>query len=164
MEIRIKNFDVFLAALQRGESELKDELNAKYKAAVDRTAAEIARGAVGFLNKPGWELSSAIKAGRLKEYREGRVLFQAVEPVDSKSPKPNTPAAYAWYHEHGYTVQASKVKRPRSGRIIREGNKRAAYRRQEPKWFFKQAADATLPKFRDEIAKINVETKLKLKG
>lgn len=163
MEIRVRNVEALLMALQRGESELKDELNRKYKAAIDRTAAEMARGAVGFLNKPNWELSAAIQAGKLKEYRGGRILFQAVEPRNSKDPKPNTPAAYAWYHEHGYTVQASKVKKPLSGRIIRKGNKRAAYRKTPPKWFFRQAAETAVPKLREEIAAINEETKLKLR-
>lgn len=160
--IKIHNVQPILMRLQRGESALKDELNQKYKDAINRAAADVVQGAVGFLDKPGWELSRSIQASKLKEYRGKKIFFQAVEPAGSKDPKPNTPAAYAWYHEHGYTVQASKVHRPRSGRIIREGNKRAAYRRTEPKWFFKQAAEAAMPKLRAEIDQINAETKLKL--
>lgn len=161
-KIKIHNFDAILMRIQAGESALKDELQNKYADAVRATAGDVVRAAAGHLNKPGWELSRAIQASRLKEYRNRKVLFQAVEPENSKSPAPNTPAAYAWYHEHGYTVQASKVRKPRSGRIIRQGTKRAAYRRSEGKFFFKKAAEETLPNLRAAIDKINAETKLKL--
>ena len=161
--IKIHNFDALLMKLQRGESALKDRLIEQYKTAIDMTAIDLVRTATEFLNKPGWQLSQSIRRSKIKEYQKRRILFQAVEPAGSKDPKPNTPAAYAWYHEHGYTVSASNVRRPRSGRIIRPGNKRAAYRRTEPKWFFKGAADALLPKLREDIARINAETKLELK-
>lgn len=162
MQIKIRNFDTVLMRLQLGEGRLKDELQAKYRRAVEETAGNVVRDAAAALNKPGWELSRAIQASRIKEYRNRRVIFQAVEPAGSKDPAPNTPGAYAWYHEHGYTVQASHVSRPRSGRIIRKGTKRAAYRRQDPKWFFKQAAEANLPRLQAEIDRINAETKLEL--
>lgn len=160
--IKIHNFDAILMKLQRGESALKEELLEKYKTAIDMTAIDMVRTATEFLNKPGWQLSQSIRASKVKEYAKRRVLFAAVEPEGGKNPKPNTPATYAWYHEHGYTISASNVRRPRSGRIIRAGNKRAAYRKTEPKWFFKQAAEALMPKLREEISRINEETKLKL--
>ena len=162
MQIRIRNFDTVLMRLQMGEGRLKEDLQNKYKQAVEQTAGNVVRDAAAALNKPGWELSRAIRASRIKEYRNRRVIFQAVEPEGSKNPAPNTPGAYAWYHEHGYTVQASSVARPRSGRIIRKGTKRAAYRKQPPKWFFKQAAEANLPRLQAEINRINAETKLEL--
>ena len=160
--VKIHNFDAILMKLQRGESSLKDELNSKYREAVDAASAEIVSGAVDILNKPGWQLSQSIRKSRIKEYRNRKTIFQAVEPEGSKNPQPNTPAEYAWYHEHGYTVSASMVRKPRSGRIIRPGNKRAAYRRTDPKWFFRGAAERVFPKFREEIDRINKETKLKL--
>lgn len=161
--VRVKNFDAILMKLQRGESALKDELNKKYRETVDAASAEIVSGAVDVLNKPNWQLSAAIRKSRIKEYRNHTTIFQAVEAEGSKNPAPNTPGAYAWFHEHGYTVSASTVKRPRSGRLIRANKKRAAYRKTEPKWFFKTAAERVFPKFRQEIENINAETKLKLK-
>ena len=160
--IKIHNLDSLLMRIQRGESELKNELNKKYKQAIEAAGAEIARGAVEHLGKPSWELSKAIQAGKLKEYKRGTYLFKAVEAEGSKSPKPNTPAAYAWYHEHGYTVSVTRVKRGRSSRIIQRG-KRSAYRKTEPKHFFKSAAAIGLPEIREEIRRINEETKLNLK-
>ena len=160
--VKIRNFDAILMKLQRGESALKDELNEKYREAVDNASAEILSGAVQYLNKPNWQLSQSIRKSRIKEYRNRRTIFQAVEAEGSKNPAPNTPGAYAWYQEHGYTVSASAVKRPRSGRLIRPGEKRAAYQRTAPKWFFKRAAETVFPKFREAINKINTETKLKL--
>ena len=160
--IKIHNFDAILMKLQRGESALKNELIEKYKTAIDLTGIDLVRTATELLNKPGWQLSQSIRKSKIKEYQKRRILFQAVEPAGSKDPKPNTPAAYAWYHEHGYTISASNVRRPRSGRIIRPGQKRAAYRRTEPKYFFRDAAAALLPKLREEIDRINQETKLKL--
>ena len=160
--IKIHNVDRIMMKIQAGEGALKEELLEKYRAAMQRCAGDVVRAAASHLNKPGWELSRAIQVSRLKEYQNRKVLFQAVEPENSKDPAPNTPAAYAWYHEHGYTVTASDAKKPRSGRIIRKGTKRAALRKTEPKRFFKKAADETLPNLRAEIGRINKETKLKL--
>lgn len=163
MKIVIHNFDRFLLKLQKGESALKDELNQKYRDAIDAAAVEMARGAVSALNKPGWQLSAAIRKSRLKEYKDRHTFFQAIEPENSLNPKPNTPAAYAYYQEHGYVVQASKVKRPIAGRVKGKG-KKARYRRTEGKHFFRAAADQYFPKLRAEIQRINQETKLKLES
>ena len=47
--IKIHNLDSLLMRIQRGESELKNELNKKYKQAIEAAGAEIARGAVEHL-------------------------------------------------------------------------------------------------------------------
>lgn len=160
-KIIIHNFDRFLLRVMKGENALKEELTEKYRQAIDTTAVNIAQGAVEMLNKPSWQLSAAIRASRLKEYKESHTFFQAVEPENSLNPKPNTPAAYAFYHEHGYVVQLSKVSRPRPGKAKGIG-KKASYRRTEGKHFFRDTANVYFPRLENEIHKINEETKLKL--
>lgn len=159
--IVIHNVQPLLMKLQKGESRLKDELNEKYRLAIDMIGLDIARGAVENLNKPAWQLSEAIRASRLKDYKKTHVIFKAVESENSMDPKPNTPGAYAFYQEHGYVVKASNVRRPEIGKTKGTG-KKASYRRAEGKKFFKTAAETYFPKLRDEIAKINEETRLKL--
>ncbi|MCR5360337.1 MAG: hypothetical protein K6E55_10685 [Thermoguttaceae bacterium] len=88
----------------------------------------------------------------------------AIPAGENKSPAAaRGPAAYAYYQEHGYVVQASKVKRPIAGKVKGKG-KKARYRRTEGKHFFRAAADQYFPKLRAEIQRINQETKLKLES
>lgn len=161
MKIVIHRFAPFLLRLRQAEQSLQDELRQKYRDAIEAAAVEIARGTVEHLNRPSWQLSAAIRASRLKEYRERRTFFQAIEPENALNPKPNTPAAYAFYQEHGYVVRASRVSRPLPGKVRGTG-KKASYRRTEGKHFFRAAAETHLPKLRETIDRINEETKLKL--
>ncbi len=171
MQIKIKGFASFLAGLKCGLEEYNGALKERYGEAVEKFAGDLARGAVRNLRRPKWKLSEAIAASRLKIYEKGSgkyTLFQAVEPKNALNPPKNTPAAYAFYQEHGWVVDLSKMKRPRAGRIyernVRSGKrfrKKAAYRKQIGKKFFEKAAAETLPLLESEISRIHEEVRLR---
>ena len=171
-KIRIKGFDSFLRGLQGGLGEYNEALKEEYKTALDRFARDLARSAVRNLRRPHWKLSEAVAASRLKVYEKGKskyTLFQAIEPKNSLNPRPNTPGAYAFWQEHGWVVDLSKVRRPRAGRILelnkRQGKrfrKQAAYRKQIGKKFFERAAAEELPALESEIRRIHDEVRLEI--
>lgn len=168
MKIRVKGFDQVLRGLQAGLDEYRAALEKGYAEAVGETASKIAVDARANLNKPNWLLSKAIRDSRLKLYEDRHVIFQAVEPEGNRAPQKGTPAAYAWYQEHGWHVSAKTVKRPRAGRTInfdRKGRrKKAVYRRQEGKKFFTKAAEANLPQLQRKIAAVNEKVQLQIKA
>ena len=131
-----------------------------YAKAVDEISQEIARDAQANLGKPNWELSKAIRASRTKVY-DRRTVFQAIEAEGSLDQIPNTPGAYAFYHEYGYVVSAESVKRPKPGKFIddwrREHKSKAAYRITEGRRFFQKAADQNIPKLQEKIDAIHDE-------
>lgn len=169
--IRIEGFRQLLRGLKDGLQEYEAELKAEYRETINRFAQRIATDAASNLGRPNWKLSEAIAASRLKVYEgDGQyTLFQAVEPRNSLNPPPNTPAAYAFWQEHGWVVDLSKIKRARADRIMEvqagRGRKRrtkAAYRKQAGKKFFKAAADRHFPLLQAEIEKIHERVKLKI--
>lgn len=169
MKIKIKGFDQVLRGLRDGIGEYRAELEKGYAGAVGETAAKIAADARANLGKPNWLLSAAIRDSRLKVYEDRHVIFQAVEPEQNRTPQPGTPAAYAWYQEHGWVVDASKVRRPRADRLLamqrgRRRAKGAAYRKQAGKKFFTKAAEANLPQLQRKIAEVNEKVKLQIKA
>jgi len=172
MQIKIKGFDSFLQGLKSGLAEYNTRLKDEYKSTVEEFAKKLATGAAANLGHPNWKLAEAIAASRLKIYEnEGKkyTLFQAVEPKNALKPPPNTPGAYAFYQEHGWVVDLSKMKRPRAGRIyernVRSGKrfrKKAAYRKQIGKKFFERAAAEYLPELQMKIREIHDRVKLEL--
>lgn len=167
VKIRIQNLDITLKAIQKGEKDLLERLKKGYNDAIEETAIEITAAAQGFLNKPNWELSKAIKASRLKYYDNRHIYFQAVETENNLNPPKNTPGAYAFYQENGYVVEASKVRRPRKDKFVTRNKKgrtkKAAYRKQEAKKFYAKAAEKVIPKLTQKIEDINNKTRLELK-
>ena len=167
IKVKIQNLDTTLKAIQKGEKDFLERVKKEYNDAIEQTAVEIASAAQGFLNKPNWELSKAIKASRLKYYENRHVFFQAVETQNNLNPPKNTPGAYAFYQEHGYIVDASKIKRPRADRFVTHNTKgrtkKAAYRKQEAKRFYGRAAEQALPKLTKKIDAINDKVRLELK-
>ncbi len=180
MKIKIRGLDILHRGIINGLSEYQRELEKEYGRAVQEVAARIASDAranlagTQLVQRPGranigagnWLLSKSIRDSKLKLYEDRHIIFQAVEPEGNRAPTPGSPAAYAWYQEHGWVVSAKTVKRPRAGRLIttdRKGRSRkAVYRRQEGKKFFERAAQTNLPKLERMIAEINAKTELKL--
>lgn len=167
MKIKIRGFDQVLRGLQVGLDEYRAALEKGYAGAVGETASKIAADARANLGKPNWFLSAAIRDSRLKVYDDRHVIFQAVEPEGNRAPQKGTPAAYAWYQEHGWHVSAGTVRRPRAGRTVnfdRKGRrKKAVYRRQEGKKFFTKAAESNLPRLEKLIAAVNEKVQLQIK-
>lgn len=184
MKIKIRGFNTFCLGLRDGLGEYQKELEKDYATAVQATAAQIAsdaranlasvqlkkRGNRTLLGAANWQLSKAIRDSKLKFYEDKHLIFQAVEPEGNKAPQPGTPAAYAWYQEHGWHVSANKMRRPRQGRTLltdKRGRKRAkggTYVRQPGKKFFERAANANLKRLNALIGEINRKVILKIKN
>ena len=184
MKIKIKGLNTFYLGIRKGLEEYQKELEAEYATAVQATAAQIAsdaranlasvrlkkRGTRPLLGAGNWKLSKAIRDSKLKLYEDRHIIFQAVEPEGNKTPRPGTPAAYAWYQEHGWIVSADKIKRPRQNRLLltdkrgRPRAKGAAYVRQKGKKFFERAAKKNLKRLNALISEINQKVILKIKG
>lgn len=183
MKIKIKGLNTFYLGLRDGLEEYQKELEAEYASAVQATAAQIAsdaranlanvrlkkRGTRPLLGAGNWQLSKAIRDSKLKFYEDRHIIFQAVEPEGNRAPQPGTPAAYAWYQEHGWVVSADKMKRPRRNRLLltdKRGRPRAkggGYTRQKGKNFFERAAKTNMKRLNELIGKINHKVVLKIK-
>ena len=156
MKIRMTGYGPFLKKLQTDVGRLGPELVKAFEPVMETTGAKIRDDAVGALGKPNWQLSAAIRKGSLKVYGS-KHLFLAVEPKGSKDARPNTPGSYGFFHENGYFVDPSKVRRPRGKNIMKPQKRgkrtKASYRRASGRFFFKQAAQQNEAAFREGIEK-----------
>ena len=155
-KIRISGYGPFLKKLQADVDRLGPELVKAFEPVMEKTGAQIRDDAVIALGKPNWQLSAAIRKGTLKVYGN-RHLFLAVEPKGSKDARPNTPGSYGFFHENGYYVDLTKVRRVRAKNIMkakaRGGRTKASYRRASGRFFFKKAAEQNEAAFREGIEK-----------
>lgn len=166
IRVKVENFDSVIRRIGNGLENYKEELNAGYGEAVQKVGKEVQAAAVGYLNKPNWELSKAIHAGKLKFYEERKIHFLSVEPAGSYAHVKNTPGDYGYYQEHGYIVKLDKVRRPKQARVItktRKKKKTIAYQKQVGKEFFKKASQNAKESLQKEIEAVNERIRLKLK-